>query len=1424
MAIETDLSRKPYFDDYDPDKNFYQVLYRPATSVQARELNQMQSILQDQINKFGRHIFKEGSVIEGCSFTFDSDYHFVKIKDNYANNFAIDNIADINDKIIRNANGLEAIVVDTVGGFQSQDPDLNTLYIKYLNATNFPNGSIQSVFLQNEELAVIIPQANLNVSNVVVATVSNTTGKGYAFTTTEGVIFKKGFFVRIEPQTILVDKYNNSPNNLSVGFDVEENIITPEIDTSLLDNAAGAPNFKAPGAHRLKLSGRLIVRETNISNTASFFSLCDFQNGLPITIRNDAQYAALGSEQARRTFETNGDYVVNPFFLNASERISNTTHLNLSVSPGIGYVKGQRIEFINGRTVPLRKGLDFDTLNNQNITANFGYFFRVNEYCGDFNNNEIAKIELHNVTKSAITTKDYLGISYSASTKIGTAYVRGFAYESGTPGVDATYILYLFNIRTEPGFGIADVRSAILNNSGVKAVADIILTFNAATSSNTARIQDASNELMIFPFGQKAIKSDGITNQEFIYRNKSTANFTASGNASITITTVVPGGTDSIIPTGTYSNVSKNEFIIIPTVNGFSIALNGGITAFSTNTLITGNSSTTFTSDYVAGDYIFANNTLRRITSVFNNTVMFVDSPFTVNTSVGITHQKMYPAGVPINMSPTNRTIVANTSAAQVSLGQAVNAAFSTAFYYNINRETNVPIQKNIVKGAFVKINLSNNAGGSTGPWCLGLPDVLKINHVYVGSANSYSTSNPDLVSSFVLDNGQRDAYYDLAYISSNRLFGSNTSLLVELDHFTTDTSQGVGFFTAASYPIDDANTANTDAIQTFQIPTYTSRSTKRFIDLRDAVDFRPFAVNTAVSNTSANSASINPANTLTIFSYGAEGSFLPTPDTSYEASIQYYLPRRDRISLSTSGGILITESVSAEIPYLPPPPSGTMTIGVVDVSPYPSLDVTTARINDRYDYAVQVNSQQTRRFTMSDIAGVVKRIDNLEYYTALSLIEQSASNLLVRSSVTGENRFKNGILVDSFRDHTIGNTLDPQYKIAIDSNRNELRPSYSLLKLSMLFDPAASNNVVKTGDLVTLTYSNTVNQVQQFASTTENLLAGNFFGFAGSIILSPAGETSPDFGTNPDVVNNLELYSNFVNLNRAWNTQWGAWTEANQTVGGDIVRTQLFNEETTASIDRQSQEISRQLATQPSNSSIYVGEFVSNVSLNPFIKSRFVYFRAAGLKPFARVFPFFAQSDVSNICMPLRPYDGTITSLNGSYVSTNNLPVARDFIGNTYEYGMNGATYASPLIADSSGNVFGVMLIPPNTFRAGELEFRLVDTPVLTLTGATTQATAIFFGSSLSLQRQRVDLQIRPVVNITQEITTINNITQEITVSAPAGFAANPYYWQDGDPSPSGGVGEDSGTSDSASSSSSSDSASSSSSDGSGESSGDSW
>jgi hypothetical protein len=179
MALDTDFSRKPYFDDYDITKNFYRVLYRPAAAVQARELNQMQTILQDQIDKFGRHIFKEGSVVEGCGFTFDSAYNYVKIKDNYANNSAISNVSDFIGKIAINSNGLQASIVNALGGYESSDPDLNTLYIKYLNSSTYANGTQQSIF-SNSEVIQIQTSANVNIGNVVVATVTNSTGKGYA--------------------------------------------------------------------------------------------------------------------------------------------------------------------------------------------------------------------------------------------------------------------------------------------------------------------------------------------------------------------------------------------------------------------------------------------------------------------------------------------------------------------------------------------------------------------------------------------------------------------------------------------------------------------------------------------------------------------------------------------------------------------------------------------------------------------------------------------------------------------------------------------------------------------------------------------------------------------------------------------------------------------------------------------------------------------------------------------------------------------------------------------------------------------------------------------------------------------------------------------------------------------------------------------
>ena len=58
MAQTTNLNVSPYFDDFNPDDNYYKVLFKPGAPVQARELTGLQSILQNQIAKFGQHFFK----------------------------------------------------------------------------------------------------------------------------------------------------------------------------------------------------------------------------------------------------------------------------------------------------------------------------------------------------------------------------------------------------------------------------------------------------------------------------------------------------------------------------------------------------------------------------------------------------------------------------------------------------------------------------------------------------------------------------------------------------------------------------------------------------------------------------------------------------------------------------------------------------------------------------------------------------------------------------------------------------------------------------------------------------------------------------------------------------------------------------------------------------------------------------------------------------------------------------------------------------------------------------------------------------------------------------------------------------------------------------------------------------------------------
>ena len=73
MALSTDFNVDPYYEDYDETKNFHRILFKPGYAVQAREVTQLQTILQKQVERHGEHLFKNGSIVLGCELNYDNE-------------------------------------------------------------------------------------------------------------------------------------------------------------------------------------------------------------------------------------------------------------------------------------------------------------------------------------------------------------------------------------------------------------------------------------------------------------------------------------------------------------------------------------------------------------------------------------------------------------------------------------------------------------------------------------------------------------------------------------------------------------------------------------------------------------------------------------------------------------------------------------------------------------------------------------------------------------------------------------------------------------------------------------------------------------------------------------------------------------------------------------------------------------------------------------------------------------------------------------------------------------------------------------------------------------------------------------------------------------------------------------------------------
>ena len=294
MGLDTDFNQSPYFDDFSEDKNFHRVLFKPGVAVQARELTQLQTIQQDQIERFGNNILKEGTIIKGCNFTEIQDLAYIKILDLQTTGEPVSMSTYLNARAVGLTTGVTAKIILVDSGLQTQFPDLATLYVKYLlpGASAKQFSTTENIEIRNFTTGAVI--ARVTAAGTVNTGDSAAVGQAYGVKTGDGIIYQKGAFVRVESQEIVVSKYSNIPDNVVVGFQTVETIINSNSDTSLLDNANGFNNYNAPGADRLQLTPVLVKKTlAEAIGDETFFSIQEYALGGVVRRNRTTQYSGI---------------------------------------------------------------------------------------------------------------------------------------------------------------------------------------------------------------------------------------------------------------------------------------------------------------------------------------------------------------------------------------------------------------------------------------------------------------------------------------------------------------------------------------------------------------------------------------------------------------------------------------------------------------------------------------------------------------------------------------------------------------------------------------------------------------------------------------------------------------------------------------------------------------------------------------------------------------------------------------------------------------------------------------------------------------------------------------------------------------------------------------------------------------------------
>ena len=1166
----------PYYDDFDQTKNFHRILFKPGRAVQARELTQAQTILQDQVTKFADNIFKQNSPVTGGQVTTNFNCYYIKLQATY-NNTAID-ITQFDGLLVQNATG--TVIAQVLAYAAATGTDPATLVVSYKSGEQFQNNDV-----------IYDTVSNLSAQAIT----TGATGLSSVASIDQGVFYILGNFVQITASTIILEKYNSAPTK-RVGLTITETIYDYINDSSLLDPAIGASNYQAPGADRYVIGLALDTRPVALGDDQNFVELIRVENGVVANLVEGSVYNVIDDYFAKRDYETNGDYVVEDYKLTprttpvATDPSANT--YTLTVGKGLAYVHGYRIQNSTNVDLVSNRARTTESQNNTPVFIDYGSYFYVDTVRGGasgtfFDVTTGQAVDLHCVTTANIITTNTA--TYN-STVVGTGYIRNFVYDYNTSDSNANTYVYKAYVN--------DIQNAVLTANVTTATANTITFPGTYSQSNTSYVGVNISITKGTSSGDfRTITSyNGVTRVATINQNWTVTPDTTSVyvlNFDIKdIDTVVYADTSSYPATiKGYANINNTSGRVGGVSTGSTVLQNPNVpelvyavgssyvasiqdTSYTTQQLnrgvsftVTGGSATatiTYSGDYAGVVKHLGSAGSLSSDVIKQNWMIVVTNKGTSSLNVGEIVPWTTKSGT-ITLSSDLATATLSIPTANVTSGftatilekvYASAADNSSHFlkYKNLITANTQQVKTNgtqVATYTFVddasltstgQIYIENaglvTPGVKQSLYLSDVKSIIKI--VDTGSSGTVPTyanlsSYIDVTNRYIFDNGQKDNYYDHASITlKTGASQPKGNILVFVDYYQH--SGGDGYFALTSY-------LSSTKPETYQnIPSYTSKHGILYA-LRDSIDFRP-----ARTNASATFA----------FKYNNAGDnrygvFIPTDLSTFLSDYTYYLGRKDKLILTKDRSFKIIEGAPSVNPLIPTEPDGSLVIANLTHRPYTGYIPTEAPSGTIGD--LSIDKVKHKRYTMQDIAGLENRINNIEYYTSLNLLEQKATSLQI-SDAYGLNRFKNGILVDDFSSYATGDTYSNDFNTTINRRDRAMTASqvvqnFPLKALATAYNMGKIDSSINLGYAIntdgdtnyfTLPYSTANVITQKFASRTVNVNPFSFSVRDGYISLSPNVDTWVDTNYSPALLvvdPDLQVFQASNSVNQMTNGDW---------------------------------------------------------------------------------------------------------------------------------------------------------------------------------------------------------------------------------------------------------------------------------------------